>query len=247
MNLRASNLLNRLGDQTHIIKTQSHKWAWKTRARDEVAVNGADLEEEDVRGEGTLVGLPSPVLPHVVGAAVGEAGDLLGEEGAVFLPVRRNGDVVEDPSAAGEVAGERGQREGRQAGDVVEVSVRVEVVVDGELGDGAGVLAVHDEREEEEGGGERGDRGAARRGEEGARGGCERGEEGARRRLGGRRGGCGSVGERGVGGGDGRRHGCGRRLLCCWGKVLDADGGDSAARGPRRDARPTSLVRSRGW
>jgi hypothetical protein len=47
----------------------------------------------------------------------------------------------------------RGRGEGRQAGDVVEVGVRVEVVVDGELGDGAGVLAVHDEREEEEGGG----------------------------------------------------------------------------------------------
>jgi hypothetical protein len=182
-------------------------------------ISGED--HKAIRGEGAVTGLPSPVLPHIVGAAVGEAGDLLGEEGAVFLPVRRDGGVVEDPAATGEVAGRRGQRKGRQAGDVVEIGVRVEVVVDGELGDGAGVLSVHDEREEEEGAGERGDRGAPRRGEEGAPGGGERIEEprGGRagRRLGGRGGGGG--GERGVGGG--RRwlgHGCGRSLLLGKGK-----------------------------
>jgi hypothetical protein len=135
------------------------------------------VEGGDVRGEGALVGLPFPVLPQIVGSSVGEAGDLLGEEGAVLLPIRREGDVVEDPAAAGEVAGGRGQREGREGGDVVEVGVGVEVVVDGKLGDGADVLAVHEEREEEEGGDQGGDRGAARRGEEGVRGGGERAEE----------------------------------------------------------------------
>jgi len=65
------------------------------------------VEGGDVRGEGAIVGLPFPVLPQMVGAAVGEASDLLGEEGAVLLAVRREGDVVEDPASAGEVAGGR--------------------------------------------------------------------------------------------------------------------------------------------
>ena len=131
------------------------------------------VEGGDVRGEEAIVGLPFPVLPQMVGAAVGEASDLLGEEGAVLLAVRREGDVVEDPASAGEVAGGRRQGQRREARDVVEVGVRVEVVVDGELGDGAHVLAVHEEREQEEGRHQRGDRGAARRGEEGVSGGGE--------------------------------------------------------------------------
>lgn len=107
----------------------------------------------------------------MVGAAIGEAGDLLGEEGAFLLPVGREGGVVEYPSAAGEVAGGRGEEERGKGGDVVEIGVGIEVVVDGELGEGADVLAVHEEGEEEEGGDEGGDRGAAQRGEEGAGGG----------------------------------------------------------------------------
>jgi hypothetical protein len=72
MNLRASNLLCQ--------SIESHNWP--------TGHGRCDLEEkEDVHGEGELIGLPSPVLPHVVGAAVREAGDLLGEEGAVFLPI----------------------------------------------------------------------------------------------------------------------------------------------------------------
>jgi hypothetical protein len=39
---------------------------------------------------------------------------------------------------------------GWQAGDVVEVGVWVDVVIDGELDDGASVLVVHEKREEEE-------------------------------------------------------------------------------------------------
>ena len=57
------------------------------------------------------------------------------------------------PLERSQVSGGSARGGSRQAGDVVEVGVRVEVVVDGELGDGAGVLTVHDEREEEEGGG----------------------------------------------------------------------------------------------
>jgi len=65
----------------------------------------ADLDQRGLEGrrmvrwEGALAGLPFPVLPCIVGSAVGEAGDLLGEEGALLLPVGRERDVVEDPAA----------------------------------------------------------------------------------------------------------------------------------------------------